>query len=86
LKIDISGVSDAEKHRFRHSEGGYSGHYAEKVLDSPDRKYRVFIQTPNELIFKGTVLFNLHFKVEIQEKLTLRDNAVAVVEHYAIRQ
>jgi hypothetical protein len=84
LKIDIDRVSPGEKQRFKRGRGGYAGHHAEKVLNSPDRKYRVCIRTPNELIFKGTILFNLHFKMEIEEKLTFKDEAVAVVEHYAV--
>ena len=79
LKIDIDRVSPREKQRFKRGRSGYAGHYAEKILNSSDRKYRVCIRTPKELIFKGTVRFNLHFKYKIEEKLTLKDEAVATI-------
>jgi hypothetical protein len=64
LDIDIYGVSDEEKLRFKKREGGYSGHHTSKVESDRGHKYQVSLCTPDEKIFEGTVCFNLLRKIE----------------------
>jgi hypothetical protein len=73
LDIDIYGVSDEERRRFKNGEG-YSGHRT-KAADNTGRVYHVSLRTPDEAIFEGTVRFNLlrkqGFEASLQPTATL---------------
>jgi hypothetical protein len=75
LDIDIYGVSDEERCRFENGQGAYSGHRNKAAADKTGRVYHVFLRTPNEMIFEGTVSFNLlrklGFEASLQPKATL---------------
>jgi hypothetical protein len=64
LDIDIYGVADEEKLRFKYGQGGYSGHHTKKVDSNKGHKYQVSLCTSDEKIFEGTVCFNLLRKIE----------------------
>ena len=59
LDIDIEGVSNEERSRFKNGQGGYSGHHTTEVPSNAGRAYHVSLCTPGEMIFEGTVCFNL---------------------------
>jgi hypothetical protein len=67
LDIDIYGVSDEEKYRFEHNQGGYLGHRT--APNDAGRVYQVFLRTPDGVIFEGTVRFNLLRKMEFNASL-----------------
>ena len=69
LDIDIYGVADEEKLRFKYEQGGYSGHHTKKVDSDKGHKYQVSLCTPDEKIFEGTVCFNLLRKIEFEARL-----------------
>jgi len=67
LDIDIYGVSDEEKRRFKNGDG-YSGH---RNVASTGHTYHVDLRTPDERIFEGTVSFNLLRKQGFEANLYL---------------
>jgi hypothetical protein len=67
LDIDIYGVSDKEKRRFEHNQGGYFGHRT--APNDAGRVYHVSLRTPNGVTFDGTVRFNLLRKMEFNASL-----------------
>ncbi len=67
LDIDIYGISDEEKYRFERNEGGYFGHRT--APNGAGRVYQVSLRTPHEVIFEGTVRFNLLRKMEFNASL-----------------
>jgi hypothetical protein len=69
LDIDIYGVSDEEKLRFKKGEGGFSGHHTSKVESDRGHKYQVSLCTPDEKTFEGTVCFNLLREIELEARL-----------------
>ena len=77
LDVDIEGVSAEGKRRFEKGKGGHAGHHTTRIDSERGWKYQVSIHTPEGLIFEGTVCFNLHRKVEFEEKPTASDTAVA---------
>jgi hypothetical protein len=80
LDMDIHGVSDQERIRFKHGLGGYSGHHTTKLESNKGHAYQVSLKTPNELIFEGTVCFNLlrkhGFEASIQFRATLETKLI----------
>jgi hypothetical protein len=57
LDIDLEGVSKQESKKFKHEEGGYSGHHAVQMPSAKGRAYKVAIRAKNQPIFEGTVSF-----------------------------
>lgn len=69
LDIDIDGVSEEERSRFKNGQGGFSGHHTVKVPSDTGHKYQVSLRTPGEMIFEGTVCFSLHRKLGFDESI-----------------
>jgi hypothetical protein len=67
LDFDIYGVPDKEKRRFERNKGGYFGHRT--APNDAGRVYHVCLRTPDEMIFEGTVRFNLLRKMEFNASL-----------------
>ena len=59
LDIDIDRVSEEERTRFKNDQGGYTGHHAINVPSDTGHAYQVFLRTPREIIFEGSVCFGL---------------------------
>ena len=59
LDIDIDRVPEEERTRFKNGQGGYSGHHTINVPSDTGHAYQVFLRTPSELIFEGSVCFSL---------------------------
>jgi len=63
LDVDIDGVSESERRRFRNGKEGYAGHHAVKVQSATGHAYDVTINTPRGTIFEAAVSFTLHRKL-----------------------
>jgi hypothetical protein len=73
LDIDIEGVPAEERIRFKNGRGGYSGHHTTKVASDAGHAYQVFLRTPAERIFEGSVRFSLHRKLRFEESIALTE-------------
>lgn len=74
LDIDIYGVLEEERIRFINDRGGYSGHHTKEVPSDTGHAYRVSLRTPSEVIFEGTICFNLHRKMGFEASLGFAPN------------
>jgi hypothetical protein len=61
LDFDITGVTRTVARHFKNERRGYRGHHARKVHGASKRTYAVSIETPEGVIFRGAVSFNVTF-------------------------
>ena len=59
LDIDIARVAEEERTRVKNGQGGYCGHRTMNVPSDTGHVYQVFLRTPSEMIFEGSVCFSL---------------------------
>ena len=64
LDIDIRGVSLLAKRRFRKGIHGYSGHHSIRDTSAEGRVYKLEICIPGKAVFRGTVSFTVHRRLE----------------------
>lgn len=79
LDIDMHGTSSSAISKFKNSRDGYLGHHTSRSTDPDKRIFEIKIQTPQGLIFEGSVSFSNTYEEPLSETLELTDSVELVL-------
>lgn len=64
IDVDIENVQEDVKWKFRNEEEGYRGHHTQRIKNTKNRIFEVYISIPEQKIFEGEVTITLFRKLQ----------------------
>lgn len=76
LKVYILNVPSVDEKNFNKGINGYAGHHSKRV--SKNKVFKVFIKTPDRIIFNGLITSPLHREQELSTGIGLKSSTKGV--------